>query len=64
MTLEDEEILEIPVTVHLETVNIFHFACRSVWKSSVVSHFKWWKITTIYQKIGKMSRPNKDEVRG
>jgi hypothetical protein len=24
MTLDDEEILEIPVTIHLETVNIFH----------------------------------------
>jgi hypothetical protein len=77
MTLEDEEILEIPVTVHLETVNIFQDDEAQVviqqcyilpvdrygsqtWRLILNDE----KLQLFTKNIGKISRPNKDEVCG
>jgi hypothetical protein len=77
MTFEDEEILEIPFTIDLETVNIFQddeaqVVIQQCYILPVDRHgsqtwcliLNYEKLQLFTKKIGKISRPNMDEVRG
>jgi hypothetical protein len=77
MTLEDEEILEIPVTVHLEIVNIFQDdeAQVVIQQCYILPVDRYesqaWCLTLYYEKLQlftkkseKCRRHNKDEVSG